>query len=346
MATSGAPEQKTIIFCVRDSHADEVANKLNNIYTEWCGLNGKTPVQDYAFKCTADSGKEYLSEIRGSSRHHFIATTVDLLTTGVDVPPVVNIVFFKYVNSPISFYQMVGRGTRLHAPTNKLSFTVYDYTNATRLFGRDFITKVGVPTGPRNGPITPPDATLVVEDIEVRVSHAGTYILTTDESGEAVPVTLEEYKSKMAERLVEEAASLDEFREMWVEPERRREMISQLPDAGRAPLVIRKITDMDDYDLYDVIGEIGYGLAPKTMEDRAGAFEYKNRLWLDAMDASSSGVIRAIASQFAMGGTNTLENPDIFSTPAVVQAGGVSSLRMYGDPEDAYTETKQRMFAA
>ena len=152
MATSGAPEQKTIIFCVRDWHADEVANKLNNIYTEWCCLNDKTPVQDYAFKCTAAGGKEFLSDIRGSTRHHFIATTVDLLTTGVDVPPVVNIVFFKYVNSPISFYQMVGRGTRLHAPTNKLSFTVYDYTNATRLFGRDFITKVGVPTGPRNGP--------------------------------------------------------------------------------------------------------------------------------------------------------------------------------------------------
>jgi type I restriction enzyme R subunit len=51
------------------------------------------------------------------TRSHFIVTTVDLLTTGADVPVVRNIAFFKYVNSPISFNQMVGRGTRLDAAT-------------------------------------------------------------------------------------------------------------------------------------------------------------------------------------------------------------------------------------
>ena len=59
----------------------------------------------------------------------------------VNVPCVRNIVFFKYVNSPISFYQMVGRGTRIDPATNKLMFRVYDYTNATRLFGQEFLTK-------------------------------------------------------------------------------------------------------------------------------------------------------------------------------------------------------------
>jgi type I restriction enzyme R subunit len=57
---------------------------------------------------------------------------VDLLTTGVDVPVVQNIVFMKYVRSPIAFYQMIGRGTRINAPTNKLMFRVYDYTDANR----------------------------------------------------------------------------------------------------------------------------------------------------------------------------------------------------------------------
>src|SRR5881397_3690205 len=84
---------------------------------------------------------QYLADLRGASRSHFIATTVDLLTTGVDVPVVRNIVFFKYVRSPIAFYQMVGRGTRLDPPTGKLMFKVYDYTDATRLFGQDFVTK-------------------------------------------------------------------------------------------------------------------------------------------------------------------------------------------------------------
>ncbi|MCK7581614.1 MAG: hypothetical protein MZV65_42300 [Chromatiales bacterium] len=67
---------------------------------------------------------EYLADLRGASRRFFVATTVDLLTTGVDVPCVRNIVFFKYVRSPIAFYQMVGRGTRLDAPDGKLMFRV------------------------------------------------------------------------------------------------------------------------------------------------------------------------------------------------------------------------------
>jgi len=105
----------------------------------WAPLNPlrKRRLEPYAFKCTASvSGSEYLADLRGAPRSHFIATTVDLLTTGVDVPVVRNIVFFRYVRSPIAFYQMVGRGTRLDAPTNKLMFRVYDYTNATRCSGR------------------------------------------------------------------------------------------------------------------------------------------------------------------------------------------------------------------
>ena len=134
---TGGPEQKTIIFCVRDRHADDVAIALNNLYAAWCKQNGKTPAADYAFKCTASvGGANYIADLRGGSRHHFIATTVELLTTGVDVPVVRNIVFFKYVRSPIAFYQMVGRGTRLDAATGKLMFRVYDYTDATRLLAR------------------------------------------------------------------------------------------------------------------------------------------------------------------------------------------------------------------
>lgn len=139
---TGGPEQKTIIFCARDRHADDVAVCMNNLYAQWCARTGKQRLDYYAFKCTAaSSGNDQLPDLRASSRSHFIATTVDLLTTGVDVPNVRNIVFFKYVKSPISFYQMVGRGTRIDAPSGKLMFRVYDYTDATRLFGESFISE-------------------------------------------------------------------------------------------------------------------------------------------------------------------------------------------------------------
>ena len=115
---------------------------MNNLYAEWCHQNGRQRLEPFAFKCTAaSSGNDQLPDLRGGARHHFIATTVNMLTTGVDVPCVRNIVFFKYVRSPISFYQMVGRGTRIDTPSGKLMFRVYDYTDATRLFGGKFVTR-------------------------------------------------------------------------------------------------------------------------------------------------------------------------------------------------------------
>ena len=197
LLSTGGPELKTIIFCARDHHADAVAAAMNNLYATWCGDNGKPRLEPYAFKCTASaSGSEYLADLRGAPRSHFIATTVDLLSTGVDVPVVRNIVFFKYVRSPIAFYQMVGRGTRLDAPTNKLMFRVYDYTNASRLFGRSFVTK---PTPPREskepGPEPPPP--IQVDGFTVHVTDAGRYIVTMVD-GRAMPVTVEEYKERLA----------------------------------------------------------------------------------------------------------------------------------------------------
>lgn len=114
---TGGPEKKTIIFCARDRHADDVAAEMNNLYAEWCMERGQQRRNSYAFKCTAASnGNEQLPDFRGSSTSHFVATTVDLLTTGVDVPGVRNIAFFRYLKSPILFHQMVGRGTRIDPP--------------------------------------------------------------------------------------------------------------------------------------------------------------------------------------------------------------------------------------
>jgi type I restriction enzyme, R subunit len=180
LCAAGGPERKTIVFCARDQHADAVASELNNLYADWCAAKGLKRAEPYAFKCTAAvEGSGFIADLRGASRHHFVATTVELLTTGVDVPAVRNIVFFKYVKSPIAFYQMIGRGTRLDPPTGKLMFRVWDYTNATRLFGRDFHTKATVVKRPRPEP--PPTAPRVirVEGFDVHVTEAGRFIMTS-----------------------------------------------------------------------------------------------------------------------------------------------------------------------
>lgn len=346
LVETGGPEQKTVIFCARDRHADDVSATMNNLYAQWCTENDHERAEPYAFKCTAaSSGNDQLPDFRGASRSHFIATTVDLLTTGVDVPAIRNVVFFRYVSSPISFYQMVGRGTRLDPATGKLMFTVYDYTNATRLFGEEFITAPASESEKKDVDPPPPEATVLVDGFEVEVRPEGRFVVTMVD-GKAMPVPVEEYERDLAERLVAEAHSLEEFRTKWVNPNDRQEMINALVAAGFSPSVLRMLKDMDDYDLYDVLGELGYGMLPRTREERAWAFRFKHEDWLHDLPESAKAALIAVTQQFARAGTEGLENPLLFQTPEINKAGGLQAIRTAGDPKTVLQETKKRMFAA
>lgn len=122
LCENGGPEQKVIIFCTRDLHADRVAMQMNNLYARWCKEHNKPRKDDYAFKCTAAGGADKIELIRGSGERAFIACTVDLLEAGVDIERLNAVVFFRYLQSAIKFYQMVGRGTRIHEETQKYKF--------------------------------------------------------------------------------------------------------------------------------------------------------------------------------------------------------------------------------
>lgn len=342
------PHQKTVIFCARDRHADDVATAINNLYASWCANKGIARRDPFAFKCTdAGDGNERIPDFRGSSSSHFIATTVDLLSTGVDVKPIRNIVFFRYMQSPITFYQMIGRGTRVDDVAGKLMFTVYDYTGATRLFGEDFVTEPpresgGAATGP---PPPPPPPPVIVDGFEVHVNPLERYVVGQVD-GQAMPIPIEDYRAGLSRKLVEECPTLEAFRARWVDPPDRQEIINAIVGAGFSPSVLRMLEEMDDYDLFDVLADLGYGLEPRTREDRAMAFSYKQAAWLANLPMPTQATVRAIAAQFALGGTEGLENPHIWQTPEVARAGGIAALRRAGDPKELLRETKVRMFAA
>lgn len=357
---TGGPEQKTVIFCATDNHADQIAALLNNLYQRWCRQQNRPPKPHYAFKCTANSsGNDLLPDFRSSANSYFVATTVDLLSTGVDVPRIANIVFFRYVQSPIAFYQMVGRGTRLYPPDDKLVFRVYDYTNATQLFGQAFLSKaLGGPTRDGNAgtdappPIRDPGGipyvthdVIEVVGFEVHVTNAGRYIVTQID-GKETPITVEEYKQRIAAQLVAQAPDLPTFRQQWVEKEQRETLIQNLPVQGQSALFIQKLETMLDYDLYDVLAEVGYGMNPRTREERVDAFSYKHATWLNTMPTSAAATIRALVHQFAIGGTEELDNRFIWRVPEVSLSGGVQAVSVLGKPIDVLRETKARMFAA
>jgi type I restriction enzyme R subunit len=341
------PEQKTIIFCAADAHADRVAAHLNNRYADWCKANGRARAEPYAFKCTSmSSGNAMVADLRGTMSSWFVAATVDLLSTGVDVPCVRNIVFFRYLESAIVFHQMVGRGTRIDEASGKLMFRLYDYTNMIRLFGREFITpppRSGGSIGGDDGDDEEP--ALIAGGFSVKVKRGGHFVLG-DKDGKVVPVAYEEYKRELAERLKHEAASLAEFRERWITPPERQSLLDALVSAHGSPKVIQMVDAMQDYDLYDVLALLGYALKPRKRIDRSLAFRFKNESWLEAMPSPAKSVILGITEQFEKNGTDALENIEIWRVPAIQKAGGILALRGLGKPMDALRDAKTRLFSA
>ncbi|HLG70108.1 MAG TPA: restriction endonuclease subunit S [Chloroflexota bacterium] len=133
--------------------------------------------------------------------------------------------------------------------------------------------------------------------MEVRVAEAGRYILTS-EDGKTIALTVEDYKERLAAKLIEEAPDLQAFRTRWVNPAQRKELMNHLPDAGRSPRVVRELEGHGEFDLYDVLAELGYGLAPKSRQQRADSFTYKNRRWLSSIPDPAATAVLALAGQF------------------------------------------------
>lgn len=125
------PLQKTMVFCVDMEHAQEVARQLNNAFADLGhGDNYAVPIVSEE----GEQGRRWLELFQDSDKIlPAVATTAELLSTGVDVPSARNIVFMKTIASPLVFKQIIGRGTRLDASTDKLWFRIVDYTGATRL---------------------------------------------------------------------------------------------------------------------------------------------------------------------------------------------------------------------
>lgn len=117
---------KTLIYAVNDDHADMIVSILKDIYTEY-GVDN-----DAIMKITgsvANGNKKKIKEaIKRFKNEEYpsIVVTVDLLTTGIDVPSITTLVFMRRVKSRILFEQMMGRATRLCPEIHKTHFEIYD----------------------------------------------------------------------------------------------------------------------------------------------------------------------------------------------------------------------------
>jgi type I restriction enzyme R subunit len=116
-------EEKTIVFAASDSHADQ----LVDLFKEEFAAIGIEPGDNAIAKITANT-YDPIDLITRFKNEKFpnIAVTVDLLTTGIDVPAICNLVFMRRVRSRILYEQMLGRATRLCPSIKKESFRIFD----------------------------------------------------------------------------------------------------------------------------------------------------------------------------------------------------------------------------
>ena len=126
---------KTIIFAKNHDHAVFIADRFDANYPQYKG----------AFARVIDFQVEYaqslIDDFSNLAKAPHIAISVDMLDTGIDIPEVVNLVFFKLVRSKTKFWQMVGRGTRL-CPNlfgpgrDKQFFYIFDYCQNLEFFSQ------------------------------------------------------------------------------------------------------------------------------------------------------------------------------------------------------------------
>ena len=126
------PMAKTIVFCTDIDHADRMRRALINLNPEQVKKNEK-----YVMKITGDDeiGKAQLdSFINPKKAYPVIATTSELMSTGVDAKTCKLVVLDQNIQSMTKFKQIIGRGTRIDERYGKLWFTILDFRKATELF--------------------------------------------------------------------------------------------------------------------------------------------------------------------------------------------------------------------
>ena len=126
------PMAKTIVFCNDIDHAERMRRALINCNPEQVKKNEK-----YVMKITGDDelGKAQLDNfINPKKPYPVIATTSELMTTGVDAQTCKLIVLDQNIKSMTKFKQVIGRGTRINDKYGKLWFTILDFKKATELF--------------------------------------------------------------------------------------------------------------------------------------------------------------------------------------------------------------------
>lgn len=318
------PFAKTIIFCEDIDHAERMRKAIVNAAGNLAKDNPR-----YVVRITGDSmeGKAELDNfIFPESKFPVIATTSELMSTGVDAKTCKLIVLDKTIKSMTTFKQIIGRGTRIEEDYNKFFFTIMDFKKATELFrDPDFdgdpvviyepdVDDDPVPPDPEepddgdgddDGDIerTPGSRKVYVSGVPARiVSERIEYY------GQDGKLITESYRDFSREKMKEEFDSLDNFLLSWNNAEKKQKIIELLEEHG---IILENLNELvgKDYDAFDLICHIAFDQPPLTRKERAN--NVKKRNYFTKYGDQVRTVLTALLDKFADKGISSIENAKI-----------------------------------
>ncbi|UWU20941.1 DEAD/DEAH box helicase family protein [Rhizobium sp. CB3060] len=315
------PMSKTIIFCEDIDHAERMRKAIVNAAGKLVRDNPK-----YVMRITGDSveGKAQLDNfIDPEQPYPVIATTSQLLTTGIDAKTCKLIVLDRTITSMTMFKQIIGRGTRIDEDNNKYFFTIMDFKKATELFRDDDFDgpPIVVYDPDDNGgdpvPPDPPDdpgdddddddargtTKIVVSGVPARIIAERIEYVGAD--GKLITESYREFARKA---ITTEFRSLDEFVSRWNAADRKHAIIDVLEEHG---IILANLHDevgreVEDFDL---LAHIAYDMPPLTRRERAD--NVKKRNYFTRYGDQARAVLEALLDKYADEGIATIEDTKV-----------------------------------
>lgn len=347
---------KTIVFCSDIDHAERMRTSLSNLNSDLVAKNYK-----YVMQITGDNeeGKRELDNfINPEETYPVIATTSELMTTGVDAQTCKIIVLDSEIKSMTKFKQVVGRGTRINEEFNKLYFTILDFRNVTDLFADKEFDGDPIRVKPvtqdtdlsnildeeenDNSPIIdevsgdeieikpeirkPALQPILGESDEPRqkiyVNGIDVSILVSREmyfDNDGKPITTS-LKDHTKKLIRGKYASLDDFLNRWNSVEKKDILIKELKEQGILVEALRDAVNRE-VDLFDLVCHVAFEQPPLTRKERAN--NVKKRNYFTKYGNEARKVLESLLDKYADEGIVNIESMNILK---------VKPLTNYGSP--------------
>ena len=328
-------QSKTIVFCKNTEHAELMRRALA---LENSDIMRENP--NYVMKITGDDeeGKRQLDNfIEPNATPPIIATTAELLSTGVDCKTVKLIVIDKVIESMIMFKQIIGRGTRLFPNYDKHFFTIMDFSGATEKFydpefdgdpeiilgNAEIRSDKKIESGDNS------QEKYHVRGVEVSIVNESVSFLGKD--GKLITENLIDYTRK---NILGKYAELKDFLQVWSSAERKQAILDELTSEGIFLFLLRDTYKFDkDIDDFDLILHVAYGRKLKTRQQRTQAA--KNSDVLKKFPEKCQAVLNALLEKYSANGINELENLQVLrNTPFDSMGSPPTIVKLFGGKEN------------